>query len=272
MQVFFYFSGHGTLSHADSQVLLGNDGRPMHFHNEFHAHVTCHPNLQRASVVAVLDCCRNTPDDGPRRTDEAPPAGLPAAVRHRPTVRTSAPYAPVLTAPRIGLTILLLSLFNPSGGEGGTTLIVHARAFCVHPSQKRTNDIVPITQCMRWCALGTLAHAEQVGRVFLHLRRRPRRRRAESARRRTDKAIDSERCHRPLASHHFQAAQRHHTQCVESWRSREPVLEVRATLSLLHWAQACVCCGRGGSLLNCFPLHMRPIDSSHTESASIPHS
>ena len=65
MQVFFWFSGHGAAGAGGSQLLIGEDGRAINFLDEFDTHVT--RALQRdegrprrgASVVAVLDCCRD---------------------------------------------------------------------------------------------------------------------------------------------------------------------------------------------------------------------
>ena len=65
LQVFFWFSGHGAAGAGGSQLLIGEDGRAVNFLDEFDTHVT--RALQRderrpgrgASVVAVLDCCRD---------------------------------------------------------------------------------------------------------------------------------------------------------------------------------------------------------------------
>ena len=65
LQVFFWFSGHGAAGAGGSQLLIGEDGRAVNFLDEFDTHVT--RAIQRdqgrqrrgASVVAVLDCCRD---------------------------------------------------------------------------------------------------------------------------------------------------------------------------------------------------------------------
>ena len=65
LQVFFWFSGHGAAGAGGSQLLIGEDGHAVNFLDEFDTHVT--RALQRdesrpqrgASVVAVLDCCRD---------------------------------------------------------------------------------------------------------------------------------------------------------------------------------------------------------------------
>lgn len=59
VQIFFYFSGHGASHSGDSQLLVGSDGKCVSFLKVFHQLVTCNPQLKRASIVAVLDCCRN---------------------------------------------------------------------------------------------------------------------------------------------------------------------------------------------------------------------
>jgi hypothetical protein len=65
VQVFFWFSGHGAAGPGGSQLLIGEDGFAINFLDEFDTHVT--RALQRdgsrprrgATVVAVLDCCRD---------------------------------------------------------------------------------------------------------------------------------------------------------------------------------------------------------------------
>ena len=61
MQVIFHFSGHGCHSEGGGDVLLmGDDGKLISFWSTFHRHVTCRL-LAHATVIAVLDCCRDAP-------------------------------------------------------------------------------------------------------------------------------------------------------------------------------------------------------------------
>lgn len=56
IQVFFYFSGHGATVGMDT-VMYGDDGKAVSFYGLFHKEVTS----KGAPVIAVLDCCRDTP-------------------------------------------------------------------------------------------------------------------------------------------------------------------------------------------------------------------
>ena len=63
MQVFFYFAGHGARIRQDCGM-FGVDGKVLLLNDFFHRYITS----KGGPVIAILDCCRDIPEDGVQGT------------------------------------------------------------------------------------------------------------------------------------------------------------------------------------------------------------